>query len=133
MRWRSSSALFFAVASFAQLSAQAPAPNWTQFRGNARLTGIATSPGPETLKVRWTFEAGDAIESSPAVVDGTVYVGSAKGELIAVDFETGKKRWTYTTGEGGFIGESSPTANAAAAFIGDLAGVVHAVSVRDGK
>src|SRR5262249_23868841 len=138
MRWRSASRVGLGagavvVASLAHASAHAPALNWAQFRGNARLTGVAASPPPDTLTLKWTFDAGDAIESSAAVVDGTVYVGSAKGELLAIDFETGKRRWAYSTVEGGFIGESSPTANAEAVFIGDLAGVVHAGSVRDGK
>jgi outer membrane protein assembly factor BamB len=34
------------------------------------------------------------IQSSPAVVGGTVYVGSRDGHLYAVDAETGRKRWT---------------------------------------
>src|SRR6266496_3333076 len=58
------------------LSAQTPASNWPQFRGNARLTGVAPTAPPDTLKLKWTYEAGESIESSPAVADGTVYVGS---------------------------------------------------------
>src|SRR5204863_811491 len=66
--------------------AQAPAAttNWAQFRGNPHLTGVTTAPLPEALKLKWTYDAGDAIESSAAVVDGSVYVGSAKGELLAI-------------------------------------------------
>src|SRR5258707_8818314 len=47
------------------------ADDWPQFRGNPSLTGIATSAVPKTLKLLWTFEAGDSIESSAAIVDGT--------------------------------------------------------------
>ena len=47
------------------------AQDWPQFRGNPRLTGIAASPAPKPpLKVLWTWEAGDSIESSAAVADG---------------------------------------------------------------
>ena len=113
--------------------ADAAAPNWSQFRGNPRLTGVATTLPPEALKLRWTYEAGEAIESSAAIVDGAVYVGSSKGELLAIDLETGTLRWKYSTGEAGFIGESSPAVSADAVFIGDLAGVFHAVSIRDGR
>jgi len=115
------------------LSAQTPASNWPQFRGNARLTGVAPTAPPDTLKLKWTYEAGESIESSPAVADGTVYVGSSKGELLAIDFDTGTLRWKYPTGDAGFIGESSPAVTPDAVFIGDLAGVLHAVNVRDGK
>ena len=39
--------------------------------------------------------------------------------------------WKYSTGN--LIGESSPAVGADAVFIGDLGGLVHAVSLRDGK
>ena len=117
----------------ASLSAQVPATNWAQFRGNARLTGVTASAPPVALTVRWTYDAGESIESSAAIVDGAVYVGSSKGELLALDLETGKLRWKYATGEGGFIGESSPAVSDGVVFVGDLAGLVHAVDARDGK
>src|SRR5437867_1228998 len=116
----------------ASLVAQTPSANWPQFRGNARLTGVAPAAPPDTLKLKWTFEAGESIESSAAIVDGAVYVGSSKGELLAIDLESGKLRWKYATGEAGFIGESSPAVNADTVFIGDLAGMFHAVGIRDG-
>src|ERR1700752_4012823 len=78
---------FFFVVSASSLSAHAPVASWPQFRGNPRLTGVAATEPPETLKLRWTYEAGESIESSAAIVDGTVYVGSAKGELLAIDLE----------------------------------------------
>src|SRR5215831_21094 len=102
------------------LLAQTPGASWPQFRGNPHLTGVAAATLPDTLHLKWTFEAGDAIESSAAIVDGAVYVGSSKGELIALDLETGKPRWRYSTGESGFIGESSPAVGADTVYIGDL-------------
>ena len=41
------------------------------------------------LTVKWTFETGEAIVSSPAVAGGTVYVGSSDNFLYAVDVESG--------------------------------------------
>ena len=69
------------------------ADEWPQFRGNPQLTGVTTSALPVTLKLLWTYEAGDAIESSAAIVDGTVYVGAQTAELLAIDLATGKARW----------------------------------------
>ena len=54
------------------LSAQTPATNWSQFRGNPRLTGATSSAPPAALKVRWTYDAGESIQSSAAIVDGGV-------------------------------------------------------------
>ena len=34
---------------------------------------------------RWRYETGVGVESSPAVVDGVVYVGSDDGYLYALD------------------------------------------------
>jgi hypothetical protein len=73
--------------------AQTPSGNWGQFRGNPRLTGAAPTAPPASLKLRWVYEAGESIESSAAIVDGGVYVGSSKGELLAIDLESGKLRW----------------------------------------
>src|SRR5712692_3115400 len=125
--------ILIVVASIVAATAQTPATNWSQFRGNARLTGETTSAPPAALKVRWTYEAGEAIQSSAAIVDGGVYVGSSKGELLALDLETGALRWKYATGEGGFIGESSPAVSDGTVFVGDLTGTIHAVGARDGK
>jgi outer membrane protein assembly factor BamB len=122
---------FFLVVSVFALSAQTQSGNWSQFRGNARLTGVAESAPPPTLSLRWTYDAGEAIDSSPAIADGAVYLGSANGDLLALDLASGKLRWKYSTG--GSIGESSPAVGGDAVFFGDLEGTVHAVSVRDGS
>ncbi len=125
-----SSVVAFLVVLAAVVSAQAPA-DWAQFRGNGRLTGVATSALPSALSLRWTYEAGDSIESSPAIADGTVFVGSANGDLLAIDLASGTLRWKYATGS--MIGESSPAVSRGVVFIGDLGGTVHAVNVRDGR
>jgi eukaryotic-like serine/threonine-protein kinase len=109
----------------------APAENWSQFRGNHQLTGVSQSQVPATLKQLWTYEAGESIESSAAIVGSTVFVGSQKGELVALNLDNGSVHWKYTTGNP--IGESSPAYSDGAVFIGDLGGMLHAVNARDGK
>ena len=73
--------LSLAVAVLAQ---ETPADNWSQFRGNHSLTGVSQANVPSSLKQLWTYEAGDSIESSAAIVGSTVFVGSQKGELVAL-------------------------------------------------
>ena len=128
-------ALLVALACALPLAAQTPAPadtqNWPQFRGNARLSGIAPSALPSALTLRWTYDAKDSIESSAAIADGAVYIGVASGDLLAIDLASGKLRWKYATGSS--IGESSPASARGVVFIGDLGGTVHAVNVRDGS
>lgn len=111
---------------------QAAAPQWPQFRGNPALTGVAAELLRPPLKVLWSFEAGETIESSAAVADDTVYVGAQPGALHALDLRTGAPRWKYAiAGEG--VGESSPAVAGGLVYVGDLAGIVHAVSRKDGK
>ena len=91
----------------AAVSAQAPATSWPQFRGSAPLVGTTQATLPAQLEVQWTYEAGDAVDSSAAIVDGVVYVGSADGHLHAVNLADGKPKWKYQASPDG-IGESSP-------------------------
>ncbi|MEU8034594.1 serine/threonine-protein kinase [Streptomyces sp. NPDC049099] len=46
----------------------------------------------------WTHTTGDRVFSSPAVVDGTVYIGGTDKKVYALDAATGTPRWTHTTG-----------------------------------
>ena len=48
-------------------SSQQAAANWAQFRGNPTLTGVAGSDVPQTLSLKWTYNAGETIESSAAI------------------------------------------------------------------
>jgi len=104
----------------------AGAQDWPQFRGNPQLTGVSTGSVPANLKLLWTFDAGDSIESSAAISGGTVYVGSQSKDLLAIDLETGRLRWKYSADDS--IGESSPAVYDGIVYIGDLSGVLHAVS-----
>jgi outer membrane protein assembly factor BamB len=128
-------ALALLLASAAALVAQAPTTaSWTQFRNTAALTGVASAPLPAALKVLWTFEAGGAVESSAAIADGTVYIGVSTGELVALDFATGKVKWRYRAASENYgIGESSPAVADGTVYIGDLAGVFHAVDAATGR
>ena len=105
---------------------------WSQFRGNPALTGISETSLPNSLKLLWTLEVGESIESSAAIVDGVAYVGSQSGDLLAVSLSSGEEIWRYRAAEFG-IGESSPCVGHGLAYIGDLDGVLHAVDVRTGK
>ncbi|HKG62112.1 MAG TPA: PQQ-binding-like beta-propeller repeat protein [Pyrinomonadaceae bacterium] len=113
------------------LAQETPGDNWAQFRGNQSLTGVSQSNVPDSLKQLWTYEAGESIESSAAIVGGTVFVGSQKGELVALSLENGSVYWKFGTGNP--IGESSPAYSNGVVYIGDLGGWLNAISATDGK
>src|SRR6516165_10141564 len=63
--------------------AKAPA-DWPLFRGNPLQTGVASSPLPADLVVRWKFKTKDSIEAAVAIADGVVYAGSFDEHLYAL-------------------------------------------------
>src|SRR6188472_1979342 len=69
--------------------------SWPQFRGNARLTGIAASDVPANLSLKWTYEGGESFESSPAIAGGVVYAAAGNGDILAIDLQTGKLKWKH--------------------------------------
>jgi eukaryotic-like serine/threonine-protein kinase len=123
--------IFILSLAVAVLAQEAPANNWSQFRGNQSLTGVSQANVPSSLKQVWTYEAGDSIESSAAIVGGTVFVGSQKGELVALSLDNGSVYWKFATGSP--IGESSPAYSNGVVYIGDLGGWLNAINASDGK
>jgi outer membrane protein assembly factor BamB len=79
--------------------------------------------------LKWSWNAGSAIESSPVVVNGVDYFGSAGGEMYALDLRTHRLRWKRYLG-------AKITSSAAVAggrlFIGDYAGRLWALSPATG-
>jgi eukaryotic-like serine/threonine-protein kinase len=104
---------------------------WPMFRGSPALQGLASTPLPPLLRLRWSFQAKDSIESSAAIADGVVYVGAMDGFLYAIDLASGTLRWQYQAA--GPIQESSPCVHGGMVYVGDLNGVVHAVDTSTGK
>ena len=139
--WATTPAAITVLAAFALLAGTgaaaaqdaAPPDAWTQFRGTAGLTGVSSATVPDNPRLLWSFEAGESIDSSAAIADGTVYVGTYTGELIALDLDTGELKWRYRASERMGIGESSPAVGHGLVFVGDLAGVLHAVDVETGE
>ncbi len=64
-----------------------------------------TPSNVSTLKIAWTYRTGDAyqpkhdrptaFEATPLYVDGTLFVGTPLGRVIALDPVSGKERWSY--------------------------------------
>ncbi|MGK5532741.1 outer membrane protein assembly factor BamB family protein [Streptomyces sp. URMC 129] len=79
---------------------------------------------------RWAFATGDAVVSSPAVADGTVYVGSLDGSLYALDAASGARRWAYSTAERVL---SSPLVADGVVYVGSLDGQLYALDAENGE
>ena len=70
---------------------------------------VITRENVSRLEVAWTYRTGEAdsrfatrkptaFEATPLVIDGTMYVGTPLGRVIALDAATGKERWTFDPG-----------------------------------
>ncbi len=60
--------------------------------------GYIVALDPETGSEQWRFEAG-VTETSPLVVEGTLYFGSWDRKIYALDAATGAEKWSYATGD----------------------------------
>jgi outer membrane protein assembly factor BamB len=102
--------------------------DWPLFRGNPHQTGVAVSTLPAKLEVLWTFSTKDAIEGTPAIADGVVFVGSFDKYLHAIDLITGKEKWRYEVGE-----VKTPVAvRDGKVYVGNLDGVLYAIDAAKG-
>ncbi len=108
----------------------ATADTWNTFRGNPQLTGVAPADLAPPLTLRWAYATQDAIESTAAIHQGTVYVGSLDGQFYALDLRTGALVWQYQAD--GEI-KSSPTVADSTVYFGDEAGTFHAVATHNGQ
>jgi glucose dehydrogenase len=104
---------FAATVSLAQSSANANGlvddwPYYGHDAGGMRYSPLAqiNRANVATLKVAWTFHVGDisdgsgrkkrsGLETTPILVDGTLYLTTAFNRVFALDPETGKQRWVY--------------------------------------
>ncbi|NEU58171.1 PQQ-binding-like beta-propeller repeat protein [Halorussus sp. MSC15.2] len=100
-------------------SAQSPSSpdgRWSMFGGDTRNSSATAQPGPTgDLSLRWTLETGGEVWSSPAVADGTVFVGSDDGRAYAVDATTGDELWRFDTGKS--VGYGSPAVADGTVFV----------------
>ncbi len=83
-------------------------PYYGRDAGGARSSPLTqiTRENVARLEIAWTFHTGEAgvrptrgaepsLEVTPLVVDGTMYIGTPLGKVIALDPATGKERWRY--------------------------------------
>jgi membrane-bound PQQ-dependent dehydrogenase (glucose/quinate/shikimate family) len=98
-------------ALFAQSTAPSETSDWPNYGndpGGMRYSPLAqiNQENVANLQVAWTFHTGDisegsreqrrsGFESTPIMVDGTLYVTTPFNRVIALDPVTGKQRWAF--------------------------------------
>ncbi len=105
------------------------ATDWPVFRGNPQSTGVSAAKLPDQLDERWVFKCGDSVESTPAIVEGVVYISSTDKHLYAVELATGKEKWKTKLG----IMKAAPAVKGDRVYVGDVGGTVYCVDAKTGK
>ena len=110
--------------------AKATSSNWTIYRGNPALEGVASGTLGNEYELAWRFATGDSVLSSPVVADGIVYFASADQSVYAVDVASGKKRWSFPTEDSV---EAPPLVLEGRVYVGSVDGFFYALDAKTGK
>ena len=77
-----------------------------------------------TGEVVWNYTTGGGVWSSPAISDGTVYVGSGDNKLYALNASTGTFQWSYKTNDAIY---SSPAVADGVVYVGSYDNNIYAI------
>ncbi len=103
--------------------------DWPMFRYDPQHSGYSASTAYNANQTPWSYTTGGAVDSSPAVVDGRVYVGSDDGNIYCLSAATGAHIWSYTTG--GAV-KSSPAVVDGKVYVGSDDNKLHCLNATDG-
>ncbi len=127
--------------------------DWPLSRGDAESSGAILATLPDDLTLLWEFQADEAIETTPVVADGRVFVADVMGQIYAVNFDDGKEIWRHdydtgfvaspsvskissdkdSTGGVGAQASDSQTTASSMVVIGDVEGNLYALDAATGK
>jgi eukaryotic-like serine/threonine-protein kinase len=99
------------------------------FRNDAAHSAVYSGDVPQLHGLKWTFHTRGEVVSSPAIVDGVVYVGSNDGKLYAVDAGSGSQKWAFKTHA---RIPSSPAVSHGVVYFGSYDGNFYAVDAAAG-
>jgi eukaryotic-like serine/threonine-protein kinase len=87
------------LTSHQPLNAQTPSEASDQpilYRGDQHRDGFVSSGGvPMFREIAWQKNIGEAGISSPLYADNTIYIGTNRGEMLALDAKTGDELWAF--------------------------------------
>ena len=92
--------------------------DWTMFHADASHSGAGTGNPVLTPTLLWSHTTGGDVESSPAVVNGVVYIGSDDGYVYALGGSPSSSPTPSPTSSQSPTASSSPTIPEFPAIIG---------------
>ncbi|KAA9040807.1 PQQ-binding-like beta-propeller repeat protein [Ginsengibacter hankyongi] len=104
---------------------------FAMFRNNSELTGETTWDAIYGLKgIKFRYQAGGPIRSTPAIFNGTIYFGCGDGYFYALDKATGRECWKFKT-TGAIY--SSPAVSGTTVYFSSRDGYLYALETNKGK
>jgi outer membrane protein assembly factor BamB len=88
--------------------------DWPMTHHDPEHTGYSTSTAPETSYL-WKRVIGSEVVSSPAIVEGRLYVGSSDHNIYCLNASTGTTIWSFVTGS--FV-QSDPAVFSGRVYVG---------------
>jgi len=90
----------------------------------------AVGNGDGTTDMIWSYQLDDWVQSSPAIYDGKVYIGSHDHNVYCLDATDGSFIWSYTTGD---TVSSSPAVYDGKVYVGSYDDNVYCLDATDGS
>lgn len=92
------------------------------------LTAIEKATG----SVRWTYPTGQYMMTSPSVFEGMVYFIDSNKKLLALDLESGVKKWEYLIENADRLSSSAQVMNGVL-YVSNPNGKIYALEAQTGK
>ena len=107
---------------------------WSMFHHDSQRTGTTPASAPSQPGLMWSFDTRATIYSSPAVVNGVVYITTYDwvyntGTLYAIDEYTGQQRWMFPTSRPIY---ASPAVANGIVYVAARDGFLYALSEQNG-
>jgi outer membrane protein assembly factor BamB len=99
---------------------------WPQYQADpthsANACSNITTSNVATLTPSWFFPTKGEVTATPALVNGTAYVGDSTGAFYALNQSTGAQEWTFSTtsAQSCFVDQTDPYATAHTGGFGDI-------------
>ena len=108
-----------------------PEYDWPLFRGTPQCTGFTSGTMSDRLDLLWEFKVENgAFESTPTIVDNTVYIGDLDDRVFALDLSSGNSLWEFKTDIGFY---AAPAVRDGRVFVGNMDGFFYCLNAKDGK
>ncbi len=103
---------------------------WPNFRCDSNHSGYATGDIlTNSALPLWNYTTGAPIVSSPAIVNGEVFVGSKDSKVYCLNASSGQLVWSFATGAGV---ESSPAVSNSCVYVGSNDGWLYCLNKTNG-